>query len=273
VYLRAEPDAHGKWLKFEDVEQVLTHLRQQQAQQLRLFPVQDGPAIPWDVIAPFDKQCQRNHGGQTLEDIARRGGLGTTEAIAVLLGVDYFDYWDKEGRYKKADHAKHVVQLIEIVESRSGWKQRAEKAEAELATLRQQQAETQQERDAIRQQVEAKAQYFAKCGKQCAENIVVTDDVDRLPVRQFELAMLYQVVADEMRGALTACQRADPDQSAANAEAVGAAPPAPQSLERLLKQWEDRKYHSHQAEDLRDCFVDELREALAAPASQAQDLA
>ncbi len=84
----------------------------------RMFPIQDGPAVPWDVIAPFDHQCQKNHGRQTLERIAERGGLSCTEAIAVLLGVDYFDYWEKDDRYKKADHVKHVQQLIEIVRER-----------------------------------------------------------------------------------------------------------------------------------------------------------
>jgi len=53
--------------------------------QQRMFPIQGGPAIPWVVIAPCDRQCQRNHGRQTLEHIAERGGLGVSEAIDVLL--------------------------------------------------------------------------------------------------------------------------------------------------------------------------------------------
>jgi hypothetical protein len=56
---------------------------------VRMFPIQRGPAIPWDVIAPFDAICQRNHGGQTLERMAERGGLGLSEAIDVLNGSDY----------------------------------------------------------------------------------------------------------------------------------------------------------------------------------------
>lgn len=50
-----------------------------------MFPIQDGPDIPWRVIAPHEKAAQRNHGGQTLQRLAERGGLGVGEAIDVLL--------------------------------------------------------------------------------------------------------------------------------------------------------------------------------------------
>jgi hypothetical protein len=40
--------------------------------------------IPWEMIRPHNGQCMANHGGQTLERIAQRGGLGRCEAIAVL---------------------------------------------------------------------------------------------------------------------------------------------------------------------------------------------
>ena len=55
----------------------------------KMFPIMSGDGlgggfkIPWKVIEPFDKQCVRNH-DQTLEQIAKRGGLGVLEAIAVL---------------------------------------------------------------------------------------------------------------------------------------------------------------------------------------------
>lgn len=58
----------------------------------RMFPIQDGPSIPWSVIEPFDFQCQRNHGRQTLERIAERGGLSVLEAIAVLQARE----WDRD---------------------------------------------------------------------------------------------------------------------------------------------------------------------------------
>ena len=50
----------------------------------RLFPIIDGGSIPWSLIAPHDRQAMANHGGQTLERLAERGGLSACEAIAVL---------------------------------------------------------------------------------------------------------------------------------------------------------------------------------------------
>jgi hypothetical protein len=51
----------------------------------RMFPILDGPAIPWSVIEPWEKFARMNH-GQTLERLAERGGLACAEAIAVLRG-------------------------------------------------------------------------------------------------------------------------------------------------------------------------------------------
>lgn len=39
--------------------------------------------IPWDMLSPHAAQATRNH-GQTLERLAQRGGLGVSEAIAIL---------------------------------------------------------------------------------------------------------------------------------------------------------------------------------------------
>ena len=41
-------------------------------------------SIPWAMIAPHEAQARRNHGGQDLAELARRGGLDPAEAIAVL---------------------------------------------------------------------------------------------------------------------------------------------------------------------------------------------
>lgn len=56
----------------------------------RRFPVQDGPSVPWSYMAPFDRLCQRNHGGQNLERIASQGGLGAAEAEALVTGIDLY---------------------------------------------------------------------------------------------------------------------------------------------------------------------------------------
>lgn len=54
----------------------------------RMFPIQDGPDIPWSAISPFEKQALKNH-RQTLTRLAERGGLGVGEAIGVLRCLPY----------------------------------------------------------------------------------------------------------------------------------------------------------------------------------------
>jgi len=44
--------------------------------------------IPWDVVAPHEKQAVKNH-GQTLQQLSERGGLDYTEVLAVLEDRDY----------------------------------------------------------------------------------------------------------------------------------------------------------------------------------------
>lgn len=51
--------------------------------QNRRFPIQGGTSIPWEMIAPHEARCQRNH-CQTLTRIAERGGFSHLEALAVL---------------------------------------------------------------------------------------------------------------------------------------------------------------------------------------------
>lgn len=75
---------------------------------VKMFPIQDAEAIPWAVIAPCERQCKRNHGGQTLEGIAERGGLGAAEACDILLGL----------RWSTTRPADAVSLLREIVKDR-----------------------------------------------------------------------------------------------------------------------------------------------------------
>ena len=42
--------------------------------------------IPWDMIAPHDAQAKSNHGGQSLERLAQRGGLAACEALDIIEG-------------------------------------------------------------------------------------------------------------------------------------------------------------------------------------------
>lgn len=61
----------------------------------RMFPILGSEivkAIPWDAIAPYEAQAKSNHGGQTLERLAQRGGLGVEEACAAMEGASPFTY-------------------------------------------------------------------------------------------------------------------------------------------------------------------------------------
>lgn len=49
------------------------------------FPVSGGAPVPWALLAACEHQVKANH-GQTLEELARRGGLDPAEALAVLQG-------------------------------------------------------------------------------------------------------------------------------------------------------------------------------------------
>lgn len=55
----------------------------------RRFPILDAPAgcpksVPWSLVEPHAAQAASNHGGQTLERLAERGGLCPSELYAVV---------------------------------------------------------------------------------------------------------------------------------------------------------------------------------------------
>lgn len=72
----------------------------------RFFPIQDGPAIPWAVIAPHERQAKLNH-NQSLKVLAFRGGLCPEEAVAVL----------EDRPYARMDSAEALAILKELI----GW--------------------------------------------------------------------------------------------------------------------------------------------------------
>jgi hypothetical protein len=45
-------------------------------------------AVPWEIVAPHERQADRNH-GQTLRRLAERGGLSLCELAAVLEDRKY----------------------------------------------------------------------------------------------------------------------------------------------------------------------------------------
>ena len=49
------------------------------------FPIMNAPPVPWALMAACERQAQANH-GQSINQLARRGGLASSEAVALLEG-------------------------------------------------------------------------------------------------------------------------------------------------------------------------------------------
>lgn len=60
-------------------------------------------AIPWEVIEPHENQAYENH-GQSLEQLAKRGGLSWREIYAIINDKE-FDY----GNEHVTDYYKRAV--------------------------------------------------------------------------------------------------------------------------------------------------------------------
>jgi polyhydroxyalkanoate synthesis regulator phasin len=73
-----------------------------------MFPVMGGPAIPWSMIGPHERQAQINH-DQTLERLAERGGLDPAEAVAVLQDTRF-----RSEDYKRLTPEQWRARLIEL---------------------------------------------------------------------------------------------------------------------------------------------------------------
>jgi len=59
--------------------------RKQQLSNLRPFPMQDGPPIPWFIAEAIYTHLYRST-GQTLERLAQRGGFGWAEVAYMWTG-------------------------------------------------------------------------------------------------------------------------------------------------------------------------------------------
>ncbi len=71
----------------------------------RRFPILQGlreeeldvpRSIPWEAIAPHEDQALQNHCGQSLEDLARRGGPDPSEVFLVVTGRPLFRHGIEE---------------------------------------------------------------------------------------------------------------------------------------------------------------------------------
>lgn len=66
--------------------------------------------IPWELIAPYEPQARKNHCGQSLEDLARRGGLSVAEAWCVVHGLP----WHTPGRASDLDAFAYFQRRVDL---------------------------------------------------------------------------------------------------------------------------------------------------------------
>lgn len=88
VQMKAE--GAQRWLdECQVAEARVTALEAEKAERDALmFPIMDGPKVPWSLIAPYEAQAQTNH-SQSLKQLAGRGGLSMCEAMAIMSSVPY----------------------------------------------------------------------------------------------------------------------------------------------------------------------------------------
>lgn len=80
------------------------------------FPIMNGKCpkihetIPWSAIEGFEYRAKRNH-GQTLEELARRGGLDWFEVYCIIYDKNLFKEYDPNKDWR--EYRKLVMDWIE----------------------------------------------------------------------------------------------------------------------------------------------------------------
>ena len=98
---------------------------------MKQFPIQIGfrgtpgpcpSSIPWEAIAPYEGQAKENHGGQSLERLAERGGLSPAEAFMVMHGRRWGLNMDIEALQREScaflDKLVRESQIVRLVSER-----------------------------------------------------------------------------------------------------------------------------------------------------------
>lgn len=99
--------------------------------EIGLFPIMVGrygtpkSYIPWDVIAPHERQAQANH-SQSLTRLAERGGLSPSEAVAVLEDRAWRRMDEDAAARRLAVIAAAVTPAGRVSPEPSGWQPLAE---------------------------------------------------------------------------------------------------------------------------------------------------
>lgn len=122
----------------------------------KVFPLQDYRPIPWELIAPHEAQAVKNHGGQTLQRLAERGGLSPCEALCAIRGEGI-------GRLLREPHGlrrdKQTGETIcrctcaHDLEDLAEKHRRESSAPSELERLREALRIAEQERDGLREEL------------------------------------------------------------------------------------------------------------------------
>lgn len=89
----------------------------------RLFPIQSKhiKSIPWAMIAPYERQAIRNHGGQTLDRLAERGGLSPHEALLILRCHPWYGRIFVLPRDRKERDEYAITTAVELQEKANQW--------------------------------------------------------------------------------------------------------------------------------------------------------
>lgn len=101
-------------------------------------------SIPWEAIAPYDGQAKYNHGGQSLERLAERGGLSPLEAFCVMTGktLNYTDSSNWDVLSKEAceylDTLVRSGQIARLMKERDEKASLLDTAQLEINTLKNQ---------------------------------------------------------------------------------------------------------------------------------------
>ncbi len=77
---------------------------------VKMYPIHDGPSVPYEVMKPHESQCQSNH-YQSIDRIAERGGFSCSEAWAVINGISY-----NEAIYASGGEEQAKLKWIEYAE-------------------------------------------------------------------------------------------------------------------------------------------------------------
>jgi len=77
-----------------------------EAAALRLYPIQDGPSVPWIVMLAHESQSQKNH-SQSVTRIAERGGYGAAEAWCIVNDIGFFEGEKKWGGHVRMKELWH----------------------------------------------------------------------------------------------------------------------------------------------------------------------